>query len=29
MRVFGRKVRALLEESRRALAGDGVRGEEP
>jgi hypothetical protein len=29
MRVFGRKVRALLEESRRALAGDGVRREEP
>jgi hypothetical protein len=29
LRVFGGKVRTLLAESRRALAGDGVRAEEP
>ncbi len=28
MRVFGAKVRALLADSRRALRGDGVGGEE-
>ena len=29
MRVFGAKMRALLAESRRALAGDRTRGEDP